>query len=222
MTYGFVSPRDLRALGAPESPVELQEPAHRRAQCDADLAAPRACSRPSEGARHGEGDARLFTVGVTFRREDDDAARPSSRAAGRSAFAAGSRRAYLGQARALRRVRRQRGGAEIWSMRTTGRTPSVVLQGRRRTGPLISTRAARRTLLVDTVRVGQFGPLHPDVIAAWDLGASGGSWSSSSILRRSPRSVAANPRSRRFPAPCDHARHRAGGARRCLAGSVEN
>ena len=118
--------------------------------------------------RHGERDARLFTVGATFlaaRPPSSDGA-PDERLAF-TAVLAGERPAWLHRPEAVD-VWDAKGVATGFVERLLHRTATVRrLEGDERPGHLHPRGAA--SIEVDGKRVGVLGPVHPDVLAAFDL-----------------------------------------------------
>lgn len=164
LTYGFVAPRELEALGAPASPVRLQNP----------LTEDRSVMRTSllvgllEGLRrarrHGVADVRLFTTGRLFVADGD---LPDERVSF-AAVLAGTRSQGLDKPVELD-VYDAKGVALELVERVTMRKGSLE---RLESGAAhLHPRGAGR-ILVDGSEVGRLGPLHPDVVESFDLGGS--------------------------------------------------
>ena len=66
ITYSFVSPRDLAAVGAPEAAVVLRNPMSEEQSVMRTSLLPGLLRALANARRHGERDARLFTVGPLF------------------------------------------------------------------------------------------------------------------------------------------------------------
>ena len=64
ITYGFVSPKDLQSLGAPASPVVLKNPLTDERSVMRTSLLPGLLEAVQRAWRHGEIEARLFTVGL--------------------------------------------------------------------------------------------------------------------------------------------------------------
>ncbi len=118
--------------------------------------------------RHGEHEARLFSVGATFAPGDDPKGLPRERPSF-GAVLAGARRTYLAKPEPFD-VYDAKGLALEIVERVTGRVARVASQKEPR--PHLHPRGAA-DVLVDSRKVGQLGPVHPDVLGGWDLDASG-------------------------------------------------
>jgi phenylalanyl-tRNA synthetase beta chain len=114
--------------------------------------------------RRGETEARLFTVGAIFAPGADAKGLPRERPTF-SAILAGTRRQYLAKAEQVD-VYDAKGLAVEVIARVTGRAAHVASQKEARAH--LHPRGAG-DVFVESRRVGQFGPLHPDVLRAWDL-----------------------------------------------------
>jgi phenylalanyl-tRNA synthetase beta chain len=183
LTYAFVDPADLRRLHAPEPAVALKNPLGEERSVMRTSLLPGLLSSLARARRRGEAKIRLFSLGATFhapvlapsdgarpRLAEDVGALPSERLRF-AALLAGPRverlvldppavDVYDAKALALELVER-----------LTNRTASV------RNAPPTSDvthlhpRAAGLVLVGDDV-VGRFGPLHPEVVDAFELGGT--------------------------------------------------
>jgi phenylalanyl-tRNA synthetase beta chain len=168
ITYGFVSAKDLQALGAPASPVVLENPLSDERSVMRTSLLPGLLDSVKKAWRRGETEARLFSVGATFAAGDDARGLPREISTF-AAVLAGSRRGYLSKPEHFD-LYDAKGLATELVERVVGRTVDVVAQ-KEPTLHLHPRGAA--DLLVGTQRVGQLGPLHPDVLRAWDLDIAG-------------------------------------------------
>jgi phenylalanyl-tRNA synthetase beta chain len=168
VTYGFVSPKELESVGAPASPVKLENPLSDERSVMRTSLVPGLLEAVKRAWRRGESEARLFTVGATFAAGSD----PNGLPLERSTFAgvlAGSRRNYLAKPEPYD-VYDAKSVASDLVERVTGRVAVVTAQKDKRAH--LHPRGAA-DVLVDGKRVGQLGPLHPDVLRAWDLDVAG-------------------------------------------------
>lgn len=165
LTYGFVAPRELEALGAPPSPVQIKNP----------LTEDRSVMRTSllvgllealrRARRHGVSDVRLFTTGRLFVADGD---LPDERVSF-AAVLAGTRSQGLERPVELD-VYDAKGVALELVERVTKRAGSLERLDTS-AAPHLHPRGAGR-ILIDGREVGRLGPLHPDVIDAFDLDGS--------------------------------------------------
>jgi phenylalanyl-tRNA synthetase beta chain len=120
--------------------------------------------------RAGESEVRLFAIGNTFAAGDDLHGLPRELPTF-AAVLAGSRRGYLAKSDkfdvydakgvAVEIVERVSGcAAVVREQRSDGRARHLHPRG-------------AADVLVDGHRIGQFGPVHPDVLKAWDLEMAG-------------------------------------------------
>ena len=176
ITYSFVTPRDLEAVGAPPAAVTLVNPLSERGTVMRTSLLPGLLRAAGHARRHGERDARLFTVGTLFFAAPtlDGAPEPSTGSTGveeRIAFAAlmaGDRPVWLARPE----------GVDVWDAK--GVVEGVTQRLLRRPATLRPASAEDRPrhlhprgaawIEVDGKRVGALGPLHPDVVDAFDLG----------------------------------------------------
>ena len=165
ITYGFVAPRDLETIGAPSPSVVLRNPLREDQSVMRTSLLPGLLHVLSRARRHGERDARLFSVGALFLASAPGA--PQERLAF-AALLAGARPAWLGKAQALD-VWDAKGIAEGLVGRLLRRETSVGRPSADESLRHLHPRGAA-WIGVDGVRVGTLGPLHPNIADAFDLG----------------------------------------------------
>jgi phenylalanyl-tRNA synthetase beta chain len=168
ITYGFVSPKDLEALGAPPSPVVLKNPLSDDRSVMRTSLLPGLLEAVKRAWRHGETEARLFTVGALFAPGGDHGL--PREVSSFAAVLAGSRQAYLSKAEPFDVYDAKGVGVDI-AERVAGMAARVVGQVDKRAAHLHPRGAAN--ILIGEHQVGQIGPLHPDVLRAWDLDIAG-------------------------------------------------
>jgi phenylalanyl-tRNA synthetase beta chain len=164
ITYAFVAPRDLAALGAPSPAVILRNPLREEQSVMRTSLLPGLLHVLGRARRHGERSARLFSVGTLF-----GSPGPSD-ADERLAFAAvlaGMRPAWLGKPEAVD-VWDAKGLAEALVRRLLLRDTIVRPASDSRPQRLHPRGAA--WIDVEGRPIGSLGPLHPDVVDAFDLG----------------------------------------------------
>ena len=178
ITYAFAPPRDLELVGAPPPAVLVTNPMGERGNAMRTSLLPGLLRTVERARRHGERDARLFTVGALFlassareqldevRRQPDDKL-PDERIAF-AAVLAGHRAAWLAKPQPVD-VWDAKGVAEGLVQRLLRRDVTLVpAHGDERPRALHPRGAA--WIEVDGKRVGALGPLHPDVADAFDVG----------------------------------------------------
>ena len=164
LTLAFATPADLAAVGAQPSPVTLQNPLGERGTVMRTSLLPGLLRALGHARRHGERDARLFTVGTLFLPSDESLPEEGLAFA---ALLAGDRPAWLRKPEAV----------DVWDAK--GVAVRLVEALLRRTPTLGTAGAADRParlhprgaawIEVGERRVGTLGPVHPDVLAAFDL-----------------------------------------------------
>ncbi len=168
ITLAFASPRDLEACFAPPAAVTLQNPLGERGTAMRTSLLPGLLHALAHARRHGERDARLFTVGTIFLASQPT--KPEGYPDERLAFTAllaGERPAWLHRPEAVD-VWDAKGVAEGLVARLLHKTVAVrALEGSERPAHLHPRGAA--SIEVDGRRVGVLGPVHPDVLEAFDL-----------------------------------------------------
>jgi phenylalanyl-tRNA synthetase beta chain len=181
LSYAFVSPKDLEKLHAPAAPVRVKNPLGEERSVMRTSLLPGLIGALGLARRHSENTLRLFSIGATFhepvkaatdgfrRRLDEDVGRLPRERLSFAALLAGPRREHLvptppdvdvydAKAVALEMVARLT-GAEA-SVRSLGASPQAAG---------LHPRGAAEVVVGDAP-VGRFGPLHPDVVDAFDLG----------------------------------------------------
>jgi len=183
-----VSPKDLESVGAPPSPVKLENPLSDERSVMRTSLVPGLLEAVKRAWRRGETEARLFSVGATFAPGSNPKGLPVERPTF-AAVLAGSRRNYLAKSEPYD-VYDAKSLAVDLVERVTGRAAKVAVQKDKRA--VLHPRGAA-DVLVESRRVGQLGPLHPDVLRAWDLDVAGAVLVEleldelASVGRRSPR-----------------------------------
>jgi phenylalanyl-tRNA synthetase beta chain len=182
ISHSFVDPRDLAAVGAPAPAVRLRNPLGEERSVMRTSLLPGLLQAVARARRHGERDARLFSVGTLFvgsTPQRDTGARPKNGVSSpgrtpplldeRLAFAAvlaGDRPAWLSKAQPGD-VWDAKGLAEGLVARLVNREANVRAAGSSPPGHLHPRGAA--FVEVEGQRVGSLGPLHPEVLEAFEL-----------------------------------------------------
>jgi phenylalanyl-tRNA synthetase beta chain len=164
LTYAFVSARELAAVGAPPAIVTLQNPLGDPYSVMRTSLLPGLLAAVARAQRHGERDARLFTVGTVFL--PGDGAEVEERPAF-AAVLAGERSFWLSKPQAVD-VWDAKGLARALVLRLVQREPAVSLAGEPERPSRLHPRGAA-WIDVDGKRVGAIGPLHPDVSDAFEV-----------------------------------------------------
>jgi phenylalanyl-tRNA synthetase beta chain len=182
VTYGFVSPKDIAALGLPPAPVVLKNPLGEERSVMRTSLLPGLLDVLRRARRRGVSDVRVFTVGARFLEPHpnvvaaasidrdlglDSAALPDE-VPSFSAVIAGARNTVL-QKPVDVDVFDAKGIAMEIVERVTGRAATVAAQPAEQRATFLHPRGAGNVLVADTI-VGCFGPLHPDVADLLDLG----------------------------------------------------
>lgn len=165
ITYGFVAPADLKSVGAPAATVALRNPLRDDQSVMRTSLLPGLLHVLSRARRHGERDARLFSVGTIF------LASARSDPQERMAFAAaltGERTSWLGKGQTID-VWDAKGIAEGLAARLLRRAASVARPEPGEMPPHLHPRGAA-WVVIEGARVGAFGPIHPGVADAFDVG----------------------------------------------------
>jgi phenylalanyl-tRNA synthetase beta chain len=162
--YSFVTPKDLEAVGAPPPDVTLRNPLREELSVMRTSLLPGLLRVLSRARRHGERDARLFAVGAVFLRA------PQSRSEERLSFAsvwAGKREEWLHAPPPV----------DVWDGK--GLAEGLVARLLRRQAVVCSAKNGDRPahlhprgaawIEVEGTRVGALGPLHPNVMDAFEL-----------------------------------------------------
>ncbi|HEX7603048.1 MAG TPA: phenylalanine--tRNA ligase subunit beta, partial [Polyangiaceae bacterium] len=166
ITYGFVSPRSLLALGAPAAAVTLKNPLSELQSVMRTSLLPGLLDALSRARRHGVEDVRLFSMGSLFLAGDAQGL-PRENAA----FAlvlAGTRPGYLTKPQPVD-VWDVKGVAEgLLSRALRAKVEIRAFASSDRPSHLHPRGAA--AIYVQNTRVGLLGPLHPDVAEALEVG----------------------------------------------------
>jgi phenylalanyl-tRNA synthetase beta chain len=164
VTYSFAAPADLEALGAPAPVVKLVNPLSERGTVMRTSLLPGLLRAAARARRHGEPDARLFTVGTLFLAGTEGAV---DERIGLAAVLSGDRPAWLAKPAPVD-VWDAKGVAQGLVERMLRREASVRLASADDRPRHLHPRGAA-WIEVDGARVGSLGPLHPDVAEAFDL-----------------------------------------------------
>jgi phenylalanyl-tRNA synthetase beta chain len=176
LTYGFVSERELTAIGAPKPAVTVKNPLTEDRNVMRTSLLPGLLSSLSRARRHGQPDVRMFAVGARVLGRSatspdlefvEDSDLPDE-VPSFAAILAGSRYRPLEKPLPID-VYDAKGIALELAERVTLRKARCDHQPAAERLPHLHPRAAADVFAGDT-RVGSFGALHPDVIDALDLG----------------------------------------------------
>ena len=167
VTFSFVSPRDIAALGLPPAAITLQNPLGEERSAMRNSLLPGLLDALRRARRHGVSDVRLFTVGARFVEPFTAAGLPDE-VPSFAAVLAGHRRAVLEKPVDVD-VYDAKGVAVEIAERVTGRRATVAAQAVEQRSTFLHPRGAGNVLVEGRV-VGCFGPLHPDVADLLDLG----------------------------------------------------
>ena len=173
ITYAFLDEATLAKMGAPAARGAAEKPAQREPGRDAHEPPARAPPGSTSRARHGERDARLFTVGPDLPRRRRAIAQLPEERASFAAVLAGERAAWLAKPEPVD-VWDAKGIADgaIVQRLTTARRPCARF-GRATARAHLHPRGAARIARRRGRAVGRFGPLHPDVRDALALEIAG-------------------------------------------------
>jgi phenylalanyl-tRNA synthetase beta chain len=165
ITFSFVSPRELAAVGAPPARVTLRNPLGEHQSVMRTSLLPGLLRALAHARRHGERDVRLFTVGTLFTGAEGG---PTEETSAFAAVLAGDRGAWLAKPEPVA-VWDGKGLALGLVQRLLRREATVKLaRGSERPAHLHPRGAA--WVDVDGKRVGRLGPIHPEVVDSLDLG----------------------------------------------------
>lgn len=168
ITYGFVSPKEHAALGLPPEAVTLLNPLSEERSVMRTSLLPGLLEALRRSRRHGEGDVRLFTVGSRILPIEGAADGLPDEVPSFAAVLAGNRRSVLSPPSPLD-VYDAKGVAVEITERVTRQSAEIALCAAEERPPYLHPRGAG-TIRVGGTQVGVFGPLHPDVVDALDLG----------------------------------------------------
>ncbi len=186
ITYGFVSPEEIEALGLPPAPFRLINPLTEARSVMRTSLLPGLLEAVRRARRHGVPDVRLFTVGSRFL-ADEARAPLADEVPSFAAVLAGFRRAPLQKPIEVD-VYDAKGVALEIARRVTHEEVTVAHQPEAQRAPYLHPRGAGQILVRgfggaaplagakpssgEWRVVGAFGPLHPDVVDKLDLGGS--------------------------------------------------
>jgi phenylalanyl-tRNA synthetase beta chain len=165
ITYSFVSPADLAAIGAPQASVALRNPMSEEQSVMRTSLLPGLFRAVAHARRHGEREARLFSVGPLFL--PGEGALPEERLAF-AALVAGDRPAWLTRPQNVD-VWDAKGIAEGITLRLVRREATLRPMAAGERPPVLHPRGAA-WIEVAGKRVGSLGPLHPDVAEVFEVG----------------------------------------------------
>jgi phenylalanyl-tRNA synthetase beta chain len=166
VSYAFVGQRDLEAVGAPSPVVTLRNPLGEESAVMRTSLLPGLLRAVARARRHGEQEARLFTVGPVFLAPEDAAQTLPEERLTFAAVVAGKRSQWLGKPEGVD-VWDAKGLASAVVQRLVQREPSVRLAKTDRPRALDPRGAA--WIDVEGRCVGALGPLHPDVADTYDV-----------------------------------------------------
>jgi phenylalanyl-tRNA synthetase beta chain len=174
LTFGFCSPRELAAIGAPPAAVSLKNPLTEERNVMRTSLLPGLLEALGRARRHGVHDVRLFATGSRFlartsstTSEDD---RLPDEVPSFAAVLAGHRQSVLTKPSEID-VYDAKGVIVEIAERALRMPTRVQHQPEERRAPYLHPRAAGELLVGDEV-IGAFGPIHPEVAASLDLGGS--------------------------------------------------
>ncbi len=167
--YAFLAPKALEAVGAPPATVVLRNPLSENQSVMRTSLLPGLLDAVARARRHGEKDARLFTIGATFQASADPSSNGLPREElGFAAVLAGTRTGHMAKPEPL----------DLWDLKSVAEgLVTRVLGARPRFEPLsgaalparLHPRAAAALVHGDQ-RIGTLGQLHPNVVDALDVG----------------------------------------------------
>lgn len=163
VTYAFTSRAQLAAVHAPEPTVILKNPIASHHQVMRTSLLPGLLAAVKNARNHGVRDASLFVVGSVYLASKTPDGLPEERL-GLTALLAGDRPVHLGKPSPVD-VFDATGLAVALVERLSGRKPEIV----RAPAPHLHPRGGA-VVQVDGAVVGRLGPLHPDVLDAFEVG----------------------------------------------------
>ena len=166
ITYAFVAPKELAALGLPKATRTLQNPLTEDRSVMRTSLLPGLLEALRRARRHGVADVRLFTVASRFLETDPPGVLPDE-VPSFAAVIAGHRHPVLQKPIEIDIYDAKGVATEIVERVTHGRA-SVIHQAEGFRAPYLHPRGAADVIVNNTI-VGRFGPLHPDVVEALDL-----------------------------------------------------
>ncbi|AKT41946.1 phenylalanine--tRNA ligase subunit beta [Chondromyces crocatus] len=168
ITFSFISPKDVTALGLPDEGLRLMNPLSEDRSVMRTTLLPGLLEVLRRARRRGVPDVQMFTVGAKIL-PVGGAALPDE-IPSFAAVLAGFRRPTLAPAVPLD-IYDAKGVAVELLERVTRRTVDIDHQPAEKRVPYLHPRGAAQ-LFIDGTPVGTFGLLHPDVVDALDLGGA--------------------------------------------------
>jgi phenylalanyl-tRNA synthetase beta chain len=168
ITYGFTSARVIALLRAPEPAVLLKNPLGEHHAVMRTTLLPGLLDAVRNARRHGERDVREFTVGPAFLASKGGGDGLPYEEMRLAVVLAGDRPGWLEKPKALDAWDAKGYALEIVK-RISGATPTVVPTPGSQAPAHLHPRGAGAVEL-GGVRIGSFGPLHPDVVDGLELG----------------------------------------------------
>ena len=165
--FGFVSPKDIAALGLPPPLVLLKNPLGEERGAMRTSLLPGLFDALRRARRHGVSDVRLFASGVKFLEADPPGPLPNE-VPSFAVVLAGERTAHLAKPAPID-VYDAKGIAMEIVERATGQRAEVRPQPAEARATFLHPRGAGDVLVGGQI-VGCFGPVHPDVSDLLDLG----------------------------------------------------
>jgi phenylalanyl-tRNA synthetase beta chain len=164
-----VSARDLERVGAPPAAIALRNPLGEQHSVMRTSLLPGLLQALARAQRHGERDARLFTVAPIFlvAQSGEGAAADVEERPILAAVLAGERTSWLSKPEPFD-VWDAKGLARALVLRLLQREPTVAIAPANDRPPALHPRGAA-WVEVEGKRVGSIGPLHPDVAEAFEL-----------------------------------------------------
>jgi phenylalanyl-tRNA synthetase beta chain len=169
VTYAFVSARDLERVSAPPAAIALRNPLGEQHSVMRTSLLPGLLQALARAQRHGERDARLFTVAPIFLvgRSGQGAASEVEERPTLAAVMAGERTSFLSKPEPFD-VWDAKGLARALVLRLLQREPEVAIAPANDRPAALHPRGAA-WVEVEGKRVGSIGPLHPDVADAFEV-----------------------------------------------------
>lgn len=169
LTFAFVSEAELARLNAPAATVTLKNPINERHTVMRTNILPGLLEAAAHARRHGLPEARLFTIGSKYLPGDAALEGLPEERLSFAAILSGARPSYL-QKPDPYDVWDAKGFAEGMLTRVTRRSAQVRACQPGERPSYLHPRGAGLIAVGDKV-VGSFGPLHPDIVSAYDLDA---------------------------------------------------
>ena len=169
LTFRFIARRSLEAVGAPAPALTVANPMSERESVMRTSLLPGLFEAVSRASRHGEHDVRMFAIGPVFlAAPPSDKAPPAEERLTFAAVISGDRPSYLTKPVAFD-VWDAKGVALGWLARITGGREVTSVRAEEGERPHHLHPRGAAFLLLDGERVGNFGPVHPDVADAFEM-----------------------------------------------------